>query len=119
MKRKSSPAIIDAGGPIEDTDIAIQKMMDSGFDLDKDIDGGKPMAYFVTKGDLKMCLYLFVNGAKYTPTGTHFPLFLAAQKGYLDICKWLYMHGAKEDIQKLVLSGCVTSLRITIIIQLT
>ncbi|OEU17873.1 hypothetical protein FRACYDRAFT_238301 [Fragilariopsis cylindrus CCMP1102] len=137
-KRKPSSAI-DAGGAIEDTDIAIQKMKDSGFDLGTDInqeqriprfaDGGTtrhwervtPMTNFVIKGDLKMCRYLFVNGAKCTrPTLArykNFPLLMAAKEGHIDICKWLYMHGAKEDIQKLDLMGDGTPLRSTILTQ--
>ena len=137
-KRKPSSAI-DAGGAIEDTDIAIQKMKDFGFDLDTDInqeqriprfaDGGTtrhwervtPMTNFVIKGDLKMCRYLFVNGAKCTrttnATRTNFPLLMAAKEGHIDICKWLYMHGAKEDIQKLDLMGGGTPLRSTILTQ--
>lgn len=132
-KRKPSSAI-DAGGAIEDTEIAIQKMKDGGFDLDTDINQEQrmprfipdgrywerltPMTNFVIKGDLKMCRYLFVNGAKCTratnATRGNFPLLMAAKKGHIDICKWLYMHGAKEDIQKLDLMGGGTPLRSTI-----
>jgi hypothetical protein len=132
-KRKPSSAI-DAGGAIEDTDKAIQKMKDSGFDLDTDINQEQriskfaddsrywerltPMTNFVIKGDLKMCRYLFVNGAKCTrttnATGSNFPLLMAAKEGRIDICKWLYMHGAKEDIQKLHPMGGGTPLRSTI-----
>jgi hypothetical protein len=141
VKRKPSSAI-DADGPIEDTDIAIQKMKDVGFDLDKDIDdlqlvpltvGGignerikwqlTPMVHFVIKGDLKMCRYLFVNGAKCThiPDSSantfQFPLSMAAQEGLLDICKWLYEYGAKEEIQMKNGRGN-TPLRDTILTQL-
>ena len=126
VKRKSSPAIIiDAGddAPIEDTDIAIQKMKNCGFDdLNKDninrgmilfMVGSKyceywvtPMSYFVIKGDLKMCRFLFVNyGAKCTQTTDdggvrQFPLYYAVREGNLDLCQWLCKHGAKEDIQR-------------------
>jgi hypothetical protein len=130
LERKSSPDI-DAGGPIEDTDIAIQKMKNCGFDLYKDINRGMtrflggsyhgewftPMVYFVIKGDLKMCRYLFVNGAKCTQTWRHFPLYFAAREGHMDICKWLYEYGAKEEIQRRNPIGVGTPLRSTILTQ--
>jgi hypothetical protein len=57
VKRKSSPAAgIDAGGPIEDTDIAIQNMKkDCGFDLNKDnINRGM---FLFMGGSSKYCEY--------------------------------------------------------------
>jgi len=108
----------DVGDPIEDSNTAIQKMIDAGFDLDKDINDEEihhkmiehksdpitPMIYFcLRKGDLKMCRYLFANGATCTQTtksGFWFPMYAAALRGNLNICRWLYEHGAKEDIRK-------------------
>ena len=87
----------DVGGPIEDTCTAIQKMIDAGFHSDTVINDEHiantiqverpcvtPMIYFCrNKGDLKMCCYLFVNGATCTHSssdGFWFPMYAAASK---------------------------------------
>ena len=111
-KKRRISSVVDVGGPIEDTDTAILKLMYVGFDLgkynkdineeqkilyimedtvniddddldrnydhydednDDDDDGDSyvviniwvatPRIYFCLKGDIKMCRYLFVNGA--------------------------------------------------------
>ena len=62
-----------------------------------------PMIYFCLKGDLKMCRYLFVNGAdcrKGSDDGIWFPMLAAASKKHLHVCKWLYEHGARDDIRR-------------------
>jgi len=108
--------IMDAGGPIEDTDTAIQKLTNAHFNLEryyKDINDEHnlenfsweitPMIYFCLKGDLKMCRYLFVNGAdcrKGSDDGIWFPMLAAASKKHLHVCKWLYEHGARDDIRR-------------------
>ena len=119
----SLSSVVDVGGPIEDTDTAIQKLKNAGFDLEKynnDINDEQnvppafigygistwvvtPMIYFCGKGDLKMCRYLFVNGAscsKETSNRFWFPMYVAALESQTDVCKWLYEHGAKDDIKK-------------------
>ena len=108
--------IMDAGGPIEDTNTAIQKLTNAHFNLEryyKDINDEHnlenfsweitPMIYFCCEGDLKMCRYLFVNGAdcrKGSNDGIWFPMLAAASKKHLHVCKWLYEHGARDDIRR-------------------
>jgi hypothetical protein len=62
-----------------------------------------PMIHFCREGDLKMCRYLFVNGAdcrKGSDNGFWFPMHAAATQRYLYVCKWLYDHGARDDIRR-------------------
>ena len=119
--------LLDAGGPVEDDEVARQKMRDAevyerrgdntfgdyaGFDPDNvaDIkifywDGKgyiKPMGYFAQKGDLLMMRWLYVNGADTRDVDLfiYFPMFAAARRGHLDVCKWLFDHGAAKDIKR-------------------
>eukprot|EP00751_Fragilariopsis_kerguelensis_P014201 CAMPEP_0170761004 /NCGR_PEP_ID=MMETSP0733-20121128/1908_1 /TAXON_ID=186038 /ORGANISM="Fragilariopsis kerguelensis, Strain L26-C5" /LENGTH=266 /DNA_ID=CAMNT_0011100895 /DNA_START=181 /DNA_END=977 /DNA_ORIENTATION=- len=111
--------IMDVGGPIEDTNTAIQKLTNAKFNLEryyKDINDEhnledysnlwveiSPMIYFCCEGDLKMCRYLFVNGAdcrKGSDDGLWFPMLAAASRQHLHVCKWLYEHGARDDIRR-------------------
>ena len=125
-KKRRTLSSVDVGGPIEDTDTAIHKLTNAKFNLEryyKDINAEHilenfsweitPMIYFCLKGDLKMCRYLFVNGAdcrKGSDDGIWFPMLAAASKKHLHVCKWLYEHGARDDIRRATNVGVRTPL---------
>jgi hypothetical protein len=102
-------------------DTAIQKLTNAKFDLEKynkDVNDEHnieedshgwlvvtPMIHFCSERDLKMCRYLFVNGAdcrKVSDDGFWFPMYAAASNHHLHVCKWLlvYEHGARDDIRR-------------------
>ena len=116
--------LLDAGGPIEDDEIARQKMREAkvgepgseitGFDPDNVVDIKhfaardndnhriKPMGYFAQNGDLKMMRWLYVNGAdtRDEEVGVFFPMIRAACFGHIGVCKWLFAHGASADVKR-------------------
>ena len=119
--------LLDAGGPIEDDEIARQKMRDAqvyergvdgtagdyvGFDPDNVADVKsfsfrgtshiRPMAYFAKKGDLPMMRWLYVNGADTRDGDANFffPMFMSATNGHNGACKWLFEHGAAKDVKR-------------------
>ena len=126
--------LLDAGGPVEDDEVARRKMRDAevytyktgggtyrdyqsytGFDPDNvaDVrmlsDGNaiKAMGYFTGKGDLPMMRWLYVNGAdtRDVDVPNCFPMMWAASSGRLEVCKWLVDHGAAKDIKRRVDGG--------------
>ena len=112
--------LLDTDGPIEDDEIARQKMRDAfvfefgtgertGFDPDNvrgvKVASGRngnirAMGYFA--GDLPMMRWLYVNGAdtRDVDVPIHFPMHRAAERGHLEVCKWLFDRGAAKDVKR-------------------
>jgi len=117
--------LLDAGGPVEDAEVARRKMRDArvgeptaetrsgyaGFDPDTVNQLNpiyseeyliSPMGYFSHKGDLPMMRWLYVKGAdtRDEDVSNWFPLYAAAFNGQFEACQWLYEHGAAKDIKR-------------------
>ena len=73
--------------------------------VQKTIDGPTtwPMARACEKGDLKICQWLYDNGAAedIMRSNDYFtPMLWASIRGHLSVCKWLYKMGASADVTR-------------------
>ena len=119
----------ELGGPIEDEEMAREKLKEAEFDPEdihevKDVScpsgvisrwDVNPICHFAGAGDLKMCRYLITRGATTRDVASVeyddgevsdcFPMYAAAQYGAKAVCQWLYHHGAHSDISRVGRSG--------------